>query len=39
MDYWSKGMYSKRFVAGWSEMDFNGHMKNTASWTRLRTYG
>ncbi|MEI8298923.1 MAG: thioesterase family protein [Pseudomonadota bacterium] len=23
-------MYSKRFLAGWSEMDFNGHMKNTA---------
>ena len=23
-------MYSKRLLAGWSDMDFNAHMKNTA---------
>lgn len=23
-------MYSKRLLAGWSDMDFNSHMKNTA---------
>jgi acyl-CoA thioester hydrolase len=23
-------MYRKRFIAGWSDMDFNAHMKNTA---------
>ncbi len=23
-------MYSKQMIAGWSDMDFNGHMKNTA---------
>ena len=23
-------MYSKSFIAGWADMDFNSHMKNTA---------
>jgi acyl-CoA thioester hydrolase len=26
----SQAMFSKRFMAGWGDMDFNAHMRNTA---------
>jgi hypothetical protein len=31
-------MYEKTLIAGWGDMDFNAHMRNTPTWTSRPTY-
>lgn len=31
-------MYTKTLYAGWADMDFNSHMKNTSYLARPRTF-
>jgi acyl-CoA thioester hydrolase len=32
-------MYEKKLLAGWGDMDFNAHMRNTAYLDKSATYG